>query len=1081
MRSILETCQPRPDILTGSFNPEIFTASLSQVLDCYRGRATPIHPLYTDAEQFFREATYPTQGLRMVLSEVFGRLAGDHSMPAIHRLETAFGGGKTHTLIALTHLGFRGHALATVTSDLLDARILPVPEGVRVVGVAGDEIPVRKPQGTALVPYTLWGEIAYQVGGEALYRRVETDATSYAAPGRNYFAEVLGQRKVLIMLDELAQYAARLETAIPDGGDQLAAFLMGLHNYARNCAGVAVVLTLASQADAFARHTQRLTDLIAAVRGQGISEETALGIAQRAETGVRSVVARDAVTVIPVQAAEISRVLAKRLFHRIDQQAARETADVYMDMYRKSAAALPDQASREDFRAALVAHYPFHPTFIAFLNQKLSTVETFHGTRGVLRVLALAIRSLWNTPQRIPMIHTCHLDLREARTVSEIIGRTGSGDLLPVLNADVSGPDTASLDVGRSRAELADRKNPHPAGFRLHEYTWKTVFLHSLVGRAAGPGSNLFGITAREALLEVAFPGMTPPQVETALQAIEDSSDGAFYLRLHQGRYYASLDPSETRALASIRGTLPQEQVDELLAATARKAVRAEAGMFEVAHDVSTPEHIADKTRRPVLALVALDADQIDAEACITTAGPNRPRVQQNFVFLLVPEIVRVKGETWSEDRILHTREVRNRLEEIARDVLARRKLKAQPEHYGITAARLTEKDFETRLKERDLALETIVTRVYNVVWFPAAAGQVIRKEIKAASGESGASVIEQLRRLLRYEGKLITTEQATTHETLLSLGRLFFESGQTPTLDDIRAHFACNRRWPILEQPSLLEHIVRAGVARGVWCLFRMGSAESVKPQEFCSRDTGDLPLELNFSAPGWSLVTPPGANQRGWAGPVQIDPAHVERWVASAIAAEGTAHVTRLVQNIAEQYGEVPETVILDALEKLRQTDRLLTYSGQPEQQEKPAELIHGAGALLHPVRKSDVVIAPAVAAKRGWISAQRQQFRLSGREGARTLLPLLSRLGSFYTRGARSPIALLELVDLEVHGGGRLRLSLENVSPAAMQQLGEFFETLATIIQPGDTAAADLEIDDPDDQCLLIRALKHQGARP
>ncbi len=244
MQSILETCEPRSDILTGSFNPEIFTVSLSQVMDCYRGRATPIHTLYTDAEQFFHEATYPTEGLCMTLAEVFGRLAGDNSVPAIHRLETAFGGGKTHTLIALTHLGFRGHNLATATEHILDAKLLPAPGDITVVGVAGDEIPVRKPRGRALIPYTLWGEIAYQVGGEALYRQVEADATSYAAPGRNYFEQILGNRKVLIMLDELAQYAARLETAIPNGGNQLAAFLMGLHGYARTHAGIAVVLTL---------------------------------------------------------------------------------------------------------------------------------------------------------------------------------------------------------------------------------------------------------------------------------------------------------------------------------------------------------------------------------------------------------------------------------------------------------------------------------------------------------------------------------------------------------------------------------------------------------------------------------------------------------------------------------------------------------------------------------------------------------------------------------------------------------------------------------------------------------------------
>ena len=112
---------------------------------------------------------------------------------------------------------------------------------------------------------------------------------------------------------------------------------MGLHGYARTHTGIAVVLTLASQADAFAQQTQWLTRLLSAIQGTEVTAETALGIAQRATIGGRSVVARDAVTVIPVQAAEIAKVLAKRLFTDIDQQATRETAEAYMAMYCRSA------------------------------------------------------------------------------------------------------------------------------------------------------------------------------------------------------------------------------------------------------------------------------------------------------------------------------------------------------------------------------------------------------------------------------------------------------------------------------------------------------------------------------------------------------------------------------------------------------------------------------------------------------------------------------------------------------------------------------------------------------------------------
>jgi predicted AAA+ superfamily ATPase len=66
--SILSACEPRQDIITGSFNPEIFTASLSEVMLHYREGSAGVHSIYTDASQFFSEATYPTDGLKMVLA-----------------------------------------------------------------------------------------------------------------------------------------------------------------------------------------------------------------------------------------------------------------------------------------------------------------------------------------------------------------------------------------------------------------------------------------------------------------------------------------------------------------------------------------------------------------------------------------------------------------------------------------------------------------------------------------------------------------------------------------------------------------------------------------------------------------------------------------------------------------------------------------------------------------------------------------------------------------------------------------------------------------------------------------------------
>lgn len=1072
MKSVRDTCQPRPEILAGTFNPEVFTASLSPVIEYYRTGRGIIDSIYTSAELFFREATYPTQGLRLTLSEVFGRVAGNLTVPAIHRLETAFGGGKTHTLIACTHIAYRGTELRDIVWDILEPKLLPEPGSVAVVGVAGDEIPVHQPKGNALVPHTLWGEIAYQIGGESLYREVEDEANSFAAPGKTYFERVLGDRKAIIMLDELAQYAARLEAARPDGASQLAAFLMGLHGYARNHPGIAVILTLASATDAFARQTELLAKLISQVRGEEVSEDDALGIGEKAVRGVASVVARDAVQITPVYAAEISSVLAKRLFLSVNRDAARETAEEYMQMYRRNANMLPDEAASEDFKGRVIANYPFHPTLVDFLNKKLASAENFQGTRGVLRVLALAVRSLWLKQQDVPMIHACHLDLRSDRVINEILGRTGSSDLLLVLNADVGGVDTGTLEGGRSNAELADQKNPHPEGHPLYEYTWKTVFLHSLVGREDGLDSKIFGLTESEALFCVSFPGLTPPQVRTALEEINES---AFYLRYEQGKYFASEEPTINSVLARIRRTLKADQVNNLLEATARKVVTGKSDLFHIEHDVSLPEHLPDGKGRPVLGVVSLTAENVDVEAMVTTRGVNKPREQQNLIFLLVPETATVKGTNEPEGLFQNqVQEARQRIESIARQVAAMRVLIEKPQSYGVNPRRLEDADFKKRKSEREQALLTDVSRIYTGLYYPSTAGYIVRKEIKTAGGEGGLPFIEQIREMLLKDGKLLTSNN-TTQADLLNLSKLFFEHGDTITLEKLRQNFSCVRSWPVLETPGVLEQIVRAGVQKGIWCVFRMGAADSVKPEEFYHREN-DIPMGVNLSGAGYSLVTVQGANQRGWTENRKVDPAKVRDGVGYVLGQVGTATVREVADDLAEQYGEIPSQDFQEAVVTLVKNGRLFAYRGTPDQQEKP-ELIYGPAAALYTPQSDDVLVTPARAAELGWATTSRRGLTLGGKEGAKKLLPLLRRVGSIYSRGAKSTIDSMDLVDLELLDGGTIRIQLTSVTPGSMKALGELFEVLAGVASQGERTEAFLEILDPADDCPFVQELRNK----
>ncbi|TEB09088.1 ATP-binding protein [Pelotomaculum propionicicum] len=1072
MKSVLETCKPRPEILAGTFNPEVFTASLGPIIDYYRSGKGVIDSIYTSAENFFREATYPTQGLRLTLAEVFGRIAGDMTVPAIHRLETAFGGGKTHTLIACTHIAYKGKELLDIIPDILEPKLLPDPGSVAVVGVAGDEIPVHRPKGNDLVPYTLWGEIAWQIGGEALYREVEDDANSHAAPGKTYFNKVFTNRKALIMLDELAQYAARLEAARPDGASQLAAFLMALHGYARNNPGIAVVLTLASATDAFAKQTERLAVLISQVRGEEVTEDDALGIGERAVKGVTSVVARDAVQITPVQAAEISSVLAKRLFTFIDRDAAGAAAEEYTRMYRRNSNLLPEEASSENFRGRMTATYPFHPTLVNFLNNKLANAENFQGTRGVLRVLSLAVRSLWQSRRAVPMIHACHIDLRSDRVVNEILGRTGSSDLMFILNADIGSVDTGTLEGGYSNAELADQRNPHPEGHPLYEYTWKTVFLHSLVGREEGINSKAFGLTESEALFCASFPGLTPPQVRTALEEINET---AFYLRYEQGKYFASEEPTINSVLARIRKTLNTNQVNELLEATARKVITGGSGLFHIEHDVSLPEHLPDGKGRPVLGIVSLTAEAIDVQAMVTTKGVNKPREQQNLIFILVPETVAVKGTNELEGLFqTQAQEVRQRIDGIARQVKAMRVLVDKPQSYGVNPRRLEDADFKKRRAEREQALVTTISSIYTGLYYSSTGGHIVRKEIKTAGGEGGMPFIELIYDILKKDGEILTS-QNTTQSDLLNLSKLFFDHSDSIILEKLRNNFCCVRSWPVLENPGVFDQIVRIGVQKGVWCVYRMGSEENVKPGEFYHQEN-EIPMGINLGDNGYGLITLQGAKQRGWTEGSKVEPTKVREGVLYTVTKNSTATVQQVSEGLTEKYGEVPAADLDEAVVTLVRESRLYAIRGDQEQKEKP-DLIHGAVAALYNPQPGDILITPAQAAERGWITGRRQSYSLAGREGAEKVMPLLRRLGSIYNKGAKSTIETLDLADLELPQGGTLRLQLNNVTPASMKLLSELFEVLDGVIENGERTEVYLDIVNPDDNCILIRELKNK----
>lgn len=1084
MKNVLQTCRPKKGIVEGTLNLEIFTASLGPVIDFYHHKGERnIDSIYTDAIAFFRDATYPTDGLKQIVNNVFRRIHGDAGVPAIYRLETAFGGGKTHSLISCVHIAYRGTELREVTKDILAPEFLPTPGTVSVVGIAGDELDVQKTTGDEIHPYTIWGEMAYQIGGDALYDEVKKEAESYASPGKSFFDKVLGNKKIIIMIDELAQYASRLEVVLPDSGaDQLSAFLMMLNNYAKNHTGISVIVTLASSSDAFAKQTVGLAEKLNEIQATDtISDEDATAIMERSVKSVSSVINREATVVTPVQANEISLILAKRLFDSIDTDASKEVIAAYQEMYHRNENLLPEEANTFKFAKRMQSTYPFHPTFIDFLNNKLSLAENFQGTRGVLRVLALTISSIWRKKLPIMLIHTCHIDLRNAETVSEILGRTGNADLRVALNTDIGSVETNSLAGNMSQAERADEKNPHPDHIKMYELTWKTVFLNSLIGRAEGKTSKVYGINQQDAIFMTSTPILTPVQVKIALDEISKS---AFYLRYEDGKYFAHQDPTLNSVLAMIRQNVDEKSVRQKLKIIASNLIE-DNHLFNVIQDVRLPQDIPDNIEKLAVGVVSLDADSVDPMEFFTTKGNAVPRVDQNMFVLLIPKTVEVTLPNVDNDMFHNSDPVRQKskghIEDLARQVIAYQRLKDAPQAYGIQPSKLHDADFVEKSHERAMALENEVASLYNKMYF--AMGPDIKVvEFRTSASDSGATILAQVSQELIDAGKLIWKENEPFKATeLKSLAEQFlFSNGDRASIQDTLKRFQTLRTWPMLSSKKVLDRMLREGVQKGNFIVYRMGNTEDMDMPEEIYTQEKPVSMNVNLLNGGYSLMTLQGAKVRHWLDRDHVPKEKVQQEIKNILQASGAATVKDLTDAVQNSYGNVTGEEVKECIKEVAQSSGYASYEGEVDQQEKPEKIISGLDIPFHEFIDTDVIITKASESERGWLIQNDNHdllANLNESEKAKKIYDLLPKVSSWYRRGkATADIKFLDLGGLRLPSGATMRISFDNLTPVDIQKLDEFFDTLTNISKPNDDAYASIEVEDTsNDKDMLIQELK------
>ena len=198
--TIFTTCIPRDEISTGELSLDLFAAKLRSVVE---GKAPLV---YQDANAFFRN-TFPTDGIKTLIREVFSRLAGKSTGSPVIRLETSFGGGKTHDQIALWHICKQGRSISGL-ERFVDLDALP-NRTVAVAAIDGRDLDPENGiyhADTGITTYTLWGEIAYQIGGISGYQLLQGSDKSGIAPGTSVLERLVEGKPSVIVLDEIACY-----------------------------------------------------------------------------------------------------------------------------------------------------------------------------------------------------------------------------------------------------------------------------------------------------------------------------------------------------------------------------------------------------------------------------------------------------------------------------------------------------------------------------------------------------------------------------------------------------------------------------------------------------------------------------------------------------------------------------------------------------------------------------------------------------------------------------------------------------------------------------------------------------------
>ncbi len=774
-----EVVNPHPDVATGRYQQAEFAADLWQV---HLGEGADE---YRKPVEFFRR-TYLTESLKGLLTGAVRRLAGEGGDPVV-QLQTNFGGGKTHSMLALYHLfgGTPPGELLGIDTVLKAVGVTKLPAVKRVV-LVGNKIspgnPVTKPDGT--VVRTLWGELVWQLGGKKAFARVQADDERATSPG-DVLRELMNEHgPCLVLIDEWVAYARQLHDAadLPAGSFETHfTFAQALTESAKSARRCVLVISLPAS-DTGSPHTQAEDVEVGGERGRASLER------------LRNAVGRVEASWRPASAEEGFEIVRRRLFEPLVDQAqfvARDTvARGFFDLYRTQHEEFPPECRDGDYEKRIRAAYPIHPEIFDRLYTDWSTLVKFQRTRGVLRLMAAVIHSLWEKGDRNPLILPASIPIHDPRVQFELT-RYLSENWVPVIEKDVDGPNALPLRL--------DAEVPNLGRYAACRRVARTIYL----GSAPTATAANRGIEDRRIRLGCVMPGETPAIFGDALRRL---SAAATYLYPEGARYWYSTQPTVTKLAEDRAEQLRRapdrvvQEIDKRLRVDVKKA-----GDFGRVHPLPPSSHDVPDDLDARLVVLSIDhpyskapgnAAEAAAKAILESRG-SAPRLFRNTLVFLAVDQTRLQD-----------------LDEAARWFLAWQEIVGEKERLDLSPHQV--RQAEGQRDSADGAVTARLPEAYQWLLVPVQASPQAGVEWQAFRLTGQDALAVRASKKLRSDDLLRTVMAGTVLR--MELDRIPLWRGEHVAIRQLVDDFGRYLYLPRLAGPEVLVNAIRGGLALLTW-----------------------------------------------------------------------------------------------------------------------------------------------------------------------------------------------------------------------------------------------------------------------